>query len=463
MTLNSLAFRLFATAALWTLLVLAIAGVVIDYVHKREAEAAFDTRISQILTQIIAFSTLHEGEEPRVPKIIGEPLFELTHSGWYWQITPLDNATGRRMVSASLAGESLLLPSSLKKRPDPTNIIWYNTTGPVGEALRIAENVYNAGEDESPRFYSFLVAGDAETTESVNATFRLPLTIALGLAGLVLVAATLFQVRFVLWPLQVIEKRLSDIRSGNAEKLDGILPSEVAPLQTELNALIRSNQEIVERARTHVGNLAHALKTPLAVLINEARGDSSPLARKVTEQADTMTTQVNLYLDRARMAARIGVIGRVTDVRPVSESIVRALERIYHDKDLTYSLDCPYGTRFQGERQDLEEMLGNLLDNASKWARSRVSLVASATSLRAGDGAAGNWLEIRVEDDGPGLTADQIAEPIARGRRLDETKPGSGLGHSIVADLAYCYSGKFELARSESGGLSARLTLPLAA
>jgi signal transduction histidine kinase len=175
-----------------------------------------------------------------------------------------------------------------------------------------------------------------------------------------------------------------------------------------------------------------------------------------------MTTQVNLYLDRARMAARIGVIGRVTEVRPVSESIVRALERIYRDKDLTYSLDCPYGTRFQGERQDLEEMLGNLLDNASKWARSRVSLVTSTTFHTAGNGATGNWLEIRVDDDGPGLTADQIAEPIARGRRLDETKPGSGLGHSIVADLAYCYSGKFELARSESGGLSARLTLPLA-
>ena len=136
MTLNSLAFRLFATAAVWTLLVLAIAGLVIDYVHKREAEAAFDTRLSQILTQIIAFSTLHEGSEPRMPKIIGEPLFELTHSGWYWQITPLDNAPGRRMVSASLAGESLLLPSSLKKKPDPTNIIWYNTTGPVGERGR---------------------------------------------------------------------------------------------------------------------------------------------------------------------------------------------------------------------------------------------------------------------------------------------------------------------------------------
>ena len=148
------------------------------------------------------------------------------------------------------------------------------------------------------------------------------------------------------------------------------------------------------------------------------------------------------------MAARIGVIGRVTEVRPVSESIMRALERIYRDKDLTYSLDCPPGDRFQGERQDLEEMLGNLLDNASKWARSRVSLAAHRCR-RPQATRSGHWLEIRVEDDGPGLTAEQIAEPIMRGRRLDETKPGSGLGHSIVADLAHSYSGKLELARSE--------------
>lgn len=457
MTLNSLAFRLFATAALWTLLVLAIAGVVIDYVHKREAEAAFDTRLSQILTQIIAFSTLHEGDEPRVPKIVGEPLFELTHSGWYWQITPLDNAPGRRMVSASLAGESLILPSSLKKRPDPTNIIWYNTTGPVSESLRIAENVYNAGEDESPRFYSFLVAGDAETTESVNATFRLPLTIALGLAGLVLVAATLFQVRFVLWPLQAIEKRLSDIRSGNAEKLDGVLPAEVEPLQTELNALIRSNQEIVERARTQVGNLAHALKTPLAVILNEARDDKGNSAQKIAEQATVMHDQVNYYLDRARMAARAGLVGRQTEVFPVAEGIVRALERIYSERRLDLSVDCPATARFLGEKQDLEEMLGNLLDNACKWAASRVVL-----KVVADEAAARPVLRISVDDDGPGLTPEQRAQGITRGRKLDETKPGSGLGHSIIAELAQSYRGSFALEQASLGGLSARLELPAA-
>jgi signal transduction histidine kinase len=161
------------------------------------------------------------------------------------------------------------------------------------------------------------------------------------------------------------------------------------------------------------------------------------------------------------MAARVGVIGRVTEVRPVGDSIVRALERIYGDKHLSFSVDCPPGTRFQGERQDLEEMLGNLLDNASKWARSKVMLAAAPLPGTSGNGS-GNWLEIRVDDDGPGLTAEQMTDPILRGRRLDETKPGSGLGHSIVADLAHSYSGTLELARSEHGGLSARLTLPLA-
>jgi signal transduction histidine kinase len=460
MKLNSLAFRVFATAAVWTVLVLAIAGLVIDYVHRREAEAAFDARLSQILTQIIAFSTLHEGNEPRLPKIISEPLFELTHSGWYWQITPLDNAPGRRMVSASLAGESLLLPSSLRMKPDANNIIWFNTTGPVGENLRIAENVYNAGEDESPRFYSFLVAGDAETALTVNAVFRFPLITSLGLAGLVLVAATLFQVRFVLRPLKQLEKRLSDIRSGRAEKLDGELPAEVEPMQTELNALIRSNQEIVERARTQVGNLAHALKTPLAVIMNDARDEKGLSAAKIVEQATIMSDQVNYYLDRARMAARATVVGRQIEVGVVAEGVVRALERIYHERKLDLTVECPPTARFQGERQDLEEMLGNLLDNACKWAARRV-VVKVGVEQPNGTGD-GNHLHISVEDDGPGLTKEQRDLGIQRGRRLDETKPGSGLGLSIVADIAQSYHGRFRLEQASLGGLSARLDLPAA-
>jgi len=459
MTTNSLAFRLFATAATWTLLVLPIAGAIIYSLYKQEVETSFDRRIRVLLTVILSDSIDHGEDDPGAPKDVGEPLFEITHSGWYWQIKPLDNKRGKPIVSRSLADASIPVPSEFNVDPDDREVRWANLDGPLEQKLRVAETVYVFGEGKNAQRYSVAVAGTWGEVETSLSTFSARLTLALALAGVGLVTVTLFQIRFGLFPLHKVEKGLAAIRSGEAARLDVALPQEIEPLQHELNALLKSNQDIVERARTHVGNLAHALKTPLAVITNEARDDASPLGRKVIEQSELMASQINLYLDRARMAARIGVIGRITEVRPVGESIMRALERIHRDKLLAFALDCPPGARFQGERQDLEEMLGNLLDNASKWARGRVAMsVTPMPSL-----ADGNWLEIRVDDDGPGLTPEQMCDPVIRGRRLDETKPGSGLGHSIVADLAHSYGGKFELTRSDLGGLSARLTLPLAA
>ena len=458
MKLNSLAFRLFATAALCALVILPIAGIIIDTTHKRDVKDTFDSRLSQLLTIIIAFSTDHGGPDPRYPRNVGEPLFELSHSGWYWQITPLENAPGKRMISASLASEDLQIPSVQGIKPDPFNIRWLEGKGPVGEPLRIAETVYNAGEDESPRFYSYVVAGNLQFAETRISGFRLPLFISLAVSGLGLVLSTFLQVRFGLLPLQAIEKRLSAIRSGEAQKLEGDLPSEIAPLQMELNALIQSNQDIVERARTQVGNLAHALKTPLAVITNEIGDDTSPASRKLAEQAAIMRDQVNHYLDRARMVARAGVIGRATDVKPVAESIARALERIYRDRAIRIAIDCAPDLRFQGEKQDLEEMLGNLMDNACKWANADVQFSAAGIAATATQPI--KRLSIVVDDDGPGLTPEQRKQGIQRGRRLDETKPGSGLGHSIVAELAQSYRGSFSLEASPAGGLSARLDLP---
>jgi signal transduction histidine kinase len=460
MTTNSLAFRLFATAVAWTLLALPIAGAIIYSLYAQEVATSFDRRLSVLLTVVLSDTIDHGDQEPGDPKDVGEPLFEVTHSGWYWQIKPLDGRPGREIKSRSLAGMSVPLPSESNVEPNEREVRIASLDGPLEQRLRVAETIYVFGEGKMAQRYSVAIAGTLGEVETSLRNFRTRLALALSLAGIGFLALTLFQVRFGLYPLAKVEKGLAAIRSGNATHLDVALPQEIQPLQQELNALLKSNQDIVERARTHVGNLAHALKTPLAVIRNEARDDEGALARKVAEQADIMADQVNTYLDRARMAARVGVIGRVTEVRPVSESIIRALERIYHDKQLSFSTHCPPGTRFQGERQDLEEMLGNLLDNASKWARSKVMLAASPLP-QAGNGA-GHWLEIRVDDDGPGLTPEQMADPIIRGRRLDETKPGSGLGHSIVADLAHSYSGKLELARSEHGGLCARLTLPLA-
>ena len=461
MRTNSLAFRLFATAAAWVLLVLPVAGMIIYSLYREEVENSYDRRIGVLLTVILSDSIDHGDTEPGIPKDVGEPLFEITHSGWYWQIKPLDGRPGRLLVSRSLADERIPLPSEAKVEPNDREVRWATLAGPLEQTVRVAETIYVFGEGQSAQRYSVAVAAALEEVENSLLTFRTRLGLALALAGIGLLAVNLFQIRFGLLPLQQVEKGLSAIRSGEASRLDAALPQEIVPLQQELNALLKSNQDIVERARTHVGNLAHALKTPLAVILNEARDDHSSFARKVSEQAEIMGRQISLYLDRARMASRIGVIGRVTEVRPVGESLIRVLERIYQDRQLSYIMECPAGTRFQGERQDLEEMLGNLLDNASKWARSRVMLSVAALPCEETNGAR-PCLEIRVEDDGPGLTEQQLSEPIIRGRRLDETKPGSGLGHSIVADLAHSYSGRLELYRAEIGGLSVRLTLPLA-
>jgi signal transduction histidine kinase len=320
--------------------------------------------------------------------------------------------------------------------------------------LRVVEReIRPAGPNSAP--YSYAVAGDAAEIERDLAEFRTMLIAALGVLGLGLVVATLFQVRFGLAPLRAIRHDLAAIRSGDAEQLEGELPSEIRPLQQELNALIQSNRDIVERARTHVGNLAHALKTPLSVITNEAREKDGPLAGKVIEQAELMRTQITHHLDRARVAARSGAIGDITDVDGVLKGLKRALDRIYEGRALELDVHSDQGLRFQGEKQDFEEMVGNLLDNACKWAKSKVCVSASRA-----DGA-GNF-EVLVDDDGPGLTEAERVKVVERGQRLDETKPGSGLGLSIVADLAHLYRGRFELEPSPQGGLRARLQLPAA-
>ncbi len=460
MRLNSLAFRLFSTSTAWTLIVLPLAGIIIYKLYHEDVQASFDAQLKKLATAIMFDSLSEARDAPVAPTNRYEPLFEVTHSGWYWQIKPLDNPELPTLVSASLATARLPSPAERKFPTDDTGTRWMNVPGPTGDPMRIVELVSHLGYDDSMPRYSIIVAGPLDWLDALVSNFRNRLITALALAGLGLVAVTLFQVRFGLLPLKRVEKGLAAIRSGEAERLDGDLPAEIEPLQVELNALIQSNQDVIDRARTQVGNLAHALKTPLAVIVNEARDDDSTLARKVSEQAGVMKDSITLYLDRARMAARVGAIGRVTNVGEVTEPLVRALERINRDRDIAITADVQEDARFQGERQDLEEMLGNLLDNACKWSRSRVFL--SVRSLRPALKGGTGQIEIVVEDDGPGLSDSQRQKLGKRGLRLDESKPGSGLGLSIVTDFVQMYRGQFELHASEHGGLKAVLRLPSA-
>ena len=353
-------------------------------------------------------------------------------------------------ASASLLGDVLELPAVSE-----ADGIWRGyAEGPGGEGVRASQREIGFGPDKR---YVIAVAGETSGLVNEIAKFAGQVALTFSVFGLGLIGAVLLQVWVGTRPLNRLRDSFKAVRRGDAERIDEDLPSELAPLAVELNALIAANKETVERARGHVGNLAHGLKTPLSVITNEARASKGPLAEKVAEQAAIMRTQIEHHLERASMAAQRRVIGVSTVVAPVAERLVRAMEKIHGEQALDIVADIPAAARFRGERQDLEEMLGNLLDNACKWAGSTVALTIREHE---GEKAERPVLSCIVEDDGPGLTKEQRELAVKRGQRLDETVPGSGLGLSIVAELASLYGGTLALDESALGGLRVRLDLP---
>jgi signal transduction histidine kinase len=300
------------------------------------------------------------------------------------------------------------------------------------------------------------IAANADVIQAQERSFELGLAATFLALALALIGSTALAVRFGLRPLRVLREGVAAIRRGEAEHIGGEFPQDVAPLATEVNQLIDANREIVERARTQVGNLAHALKTPLSVLMNEADSMSPALPEKVREQTEIMRRQVTFYLDRARAAARARTFGVATEVKPVVEGLVRTFEKLHRERALTFDVALQPGLKFRGEAQDLTDLIGNLLDNAGKWARERVSIHAACAAERDSD----PFLVAEIDDDGPGLDKNARAEAVERGKRLDESRPGSGLGLSIVVELASIYGGSLKLDESPLGGLRAVLRLP---
>jgi signal transduction histidine kinase len=335
--------------------------------------------------------------------------------------------------------------------------------GPNNEHLRLVEQVVSipSGDDVDAakkclgnKSFRIAAASDSSSVETDVANFNSILFWSVVVLAAGLVAAMILQVRLGLAPLNRVSRSLAAIREGRADRLEGQFPAEIMPLADELNALVAHNAEVVARARTHVGNLAHFLKTPLSVLANEAQGEPGPLADAVSRQVQVMRRQVDHYLARARTVASAGVIGARTEAAPVVADLTRALSKIYLSRGVHIEGQCRDGLSFRGDRADFEEMLGNLLDNACKWAERDVTIVVS-------QGRPGR-LKVVVTDDGPGLNDDQKERVLERGERLDQSKPGSGLGLGIVKEIASLYGGKLELNRGAAGGLAAELDLPSA-
>lgn len=449
----SLARRLVLLAVGWSLAALVIVAVLLALQFQHAALKRTETDLNYLLDNLIAGSTVEGGE--LVAPAFTDPRTLRSFSGLYWTIAKplkdggLDTSVPSR--SRSLWDGELHAPADLLARlkADPRHPVAYNTAGPrPGERVRAVARLATI----EGRQAVFIAAEDRSQVDHDVRNFVAATALVFGLLAALLVGAVILQVRVGLRPLFRLQAEVAEVRRGTAERLREAYPTELKPLTDELNALVRHNQETVERQRTHVGNLAHALKTPISVMITEAGQRPGPLAEVVTRQADVMRQQVDHHLRRARAAARAQGQGERTSVAEVLDELSRTLERIFRDKGVTIDWDAPDDLFFMGERQDLLEIAGNAMENAGKWCKTKVRVRAEA--------AGPERLTLTVDDDGPGLPPERREEVIRRGARLDESAPGSGLGLSIVDELARAYRGALQLADSPMGGLRLEVELP---
>jgi signal transduction histidine kinase len=435
---------LVATALLWICGALLAANFILSALFRGYVERTFDAQLESMLTALIAGANIGPGDQLSLRDELDHPRFHRPYSGWYWQISNRDSVIFR---SRSLWDE--ILPQRQASRPGP--VMRSTVRGPKEEAIRLAEQ--NVAFPRTNAVFHFAVAGNAsEIAEEIDA-FDQTLIWSLAVLGLGLGAAIVVQVRYGLWPMRTLHAQVGDIRSGRADRLSGDFPQEVTPLVQELNAMLEHNAAMVEQARTHVGDLAHALKTPLSVLSAELDSSAGPSHDVMKQEIAKIRGQVDHYLARAQTAASAKALGVRTSVLPVVEAVKRTLERIHIGRSVTISLTETNGAVFRGQSEDLEEIVGNLIENGCKWARSEVRVRISEAAGR---------VVLTIDDDGPGLGPQQRAAVLERGTRLDEAAPGSGLGLAIVRDIVTAYGGKLHLDEAPIGGLRATVALPSA-
>nr|MEA2798987.1 hypothetical protein [Phenylobacterium sp.] len=451
----SLARRLVLLALGWSLAALVVTAIVFALLFQQAAVRRVDQTLNDLTVNLVTYSTVEDGQV-FAPPFTDERALR-TYSGRYWEIAEptVDGKLRPISRSHSLFDATLNAPPDLVARlkAKPGQHISYDTRGPLNEPLRArAQQNWKPGR-KAPII--FLAAEDRSSVNRDVQGFVAATAAAFMILGAGLIVAIIVQVRVGLRPLFELRREVAAVRRGQAERLAAIYPSELTPLADELNALVDHNREVVERQRTHVGNLAHALKTPISVMIAEAGQRPGPLAEVVDRQAEAMRQQVDHHLRRARAAARTQGQGERTSVAEVLDELTRTLQRIFRDKGVVIDWDADDDLYFLGERQDLLEIAGNAVENACKWCKTRVNVRAEA-------GGPGRFRLI-VEDDGQGLPPDRRAEVLQRGARLDETAPGSGLGLSIIDELARAYGGALELGDSSLGGLRLVTDLPRAA
>lgn len=450
---GSLRLRLLVATLVTLAVALAGSHVLLSGLFRDHVLRQFDATLVQQLDQLAARLELDAQGQPRIDaRTLSDPRWEKPYSGLYWQVEPLV-ADGPAPVG--LLRSRSLWDAQLALDPDPLVdgvLHLHEQAGPRGETLRVVERALRFDEVPQQR-WRLAVAADSAGARDAVAQFSGLLALSLAVLGGLLVLAALAQVAVGLSPLAGLQRALQRVRSGQVQRLEGDFPAELLPLVGDFNGVLDRNAEVVQRARTQAGNLAHALKTPLAVLDNAARQAPEPELRTlVGEQVRIAQRHVDWHLARARVAGTPQLPGQRTPLQPLLAQLLRVMDRLYAARQLALEADVqPVDGAFAGEEQDLQEMLGNLLDNACRSARTTVRVRARCE---------GATLYVVVEDDGPGIAPAVRANVLRRGVRLDESTPGSGLGLAIVDELAALYGGQLALEYSPEGGLRARLDLP---
>ena len=440
---GSLTRRMLAVAALWITTLLLIGGFVLDRAVSRIIVDAFDERLNGVVTALIASAEVGPEGELRLSRPISDQRFYEPYSGFYWQVSLGEQEP---MRSRSLWDRAL--------RPSPSDaskqVIAYDSEQFRGEPLRVIER--DAQLPGSDGLVHFQAAQSRAALDAQLARVRATVMWSLGVLGLGLIGLAALQTAYGLWPLRGLSDQIALIRSGDARRVRSDFPSEVSAMVGELNELLEHTEAQAEAARMHAGNLAHALKTPMAVMMNETIGQPGALAESVRSQLAVMRRHVDHHLARARALGRRAAVHARAPVATSLAGLNRAIERIY--PDVTIDVSGGEGVDFLGERQDFEEMVGNLIDNAAKYGGGRVFVSVEAEDA---------MLTVIVEDDGKGIDTAARTQLFERGARLDTGKPGTGLGLAIVKDVAEIYGGSVALGTSEElGGLEVRLTLPRA-
>jgi signal transduction histidine kinase len=441
---NTLAFRVIALSGIWIVIALVFTATMLVRNHREHTAHHYDAHVQMHLEELIGASQFTEDGRFRLAFQPSDPRYRDLYSGWYWEV----QQAGKTLKRSPSLGENSL---DLKNREPTTSVVIYETTGPQKAILRIHIVQVVVDQNQDPLVFLATAPTEGITEDVVDYSNHIVFNfIALGI-GLLL--AVVLQVRVALKPLKAISTRISEIREGKANKLPEDQLEDVQPLVDELNNLLDHNAVLVKRARNQLGDLAHSVKNPLTVINNAAHEMETGQRELILQQTADISRSVDHYLSRARTYGTEKVLGSRSSIKTATEDLVYAMQRIYLKRNLIFDLSHLQECWFRGEIQDLEEMLGNLMDNACKWAKSRVQV---------GCGTYDGRLEITVEDDGPGIAREEFENVMRRGHKLDEDKAGHGQGLGIVKDIAALYGGSLNLARSELGGLQAKLDLPSA-